>query len=230
MAGNLVLVVEDDPHILELVTFHLKRDGFRVHPAADGEEALSAADSISPDIIVLDLMLPGVDGLEVCRRLKQNKDTGGIPIIILTAKSEDADVVAGLELGADDHITKPFSPRVFVARVRAVLRRESEQGPQEQRERIATHGIVIDLLRHQVTVDSSLVELSATEFSILELLAKNPGSVFSHSKIIDEVKGQDYPVTDRSVDVHILGLRRKLGQKGSVIETVRGVGYRLRAE
>ena len=230
MSGELVLVVEDEPDIVELVSFHLKRDGFRVVSASDGEEALSVVRSALPDIILLDLMLPGLDGLEVCRRLRAEQRTASVPVIMLTSRSEDADVVAGLEIGAADYITKPFSPRVLVARVRAVLRRGAATRPGEDSSIVNAHGVSLDPARHEASFNGSPLDLSATEFAILELLATNPGRVYSRSQIIDSVKGRDYPVTERSVDVHILGLRKKLRGGGELIQTVRGVGYRLRSE
>jgi len=228
MSGELILIVEDEPDIVELVSFHLRRDGFRVEAASDGETALSAVQSSRPDVVLLDLMLPGLDGLEVCRRLKTGSGTSSIPVIMLTARSEDTDVVAGLEMGAADYVTKPFSPRVLVARVRAVLRRGRRE-PTDSSAMVA-HGVTIDSVRHEVSVGDRALDVSASEFAILELLARQPGRVYTRSQIIDSVRGRDYPVTDRSVDVHILGLRRKLADKGDIIETIRGVGYRLRPE
>lgn len=226
-----VLVVDDERDIRELIEYNLEKEGYLVLGVATGEEAVQTVQKQPPDAVVLDLMLPGLDGLEVCKRLKQDHRTSSIPVIMLTAKSEDSDIVTGLELGADDYVTKPFSPKVLIARLRAVLRRASEQtdgGADENR--ISVHGITIDISRHEVFIDGEEVNLSATEFSILEFLARNPGWVFSRNKIIDSVKGKDYPVTERSVDVQILGLRKKLGEHGHYIQTVRGVGYRLQAE
>lgn len=226
MSREKVLVVDDEADILELVRYNLTKEGYRVEVAMTGEEAVTKATASPPDVIVLDLMLPGVDGLEVCRRLRGKEATRETPIIMLTAKAEDADVVAGLELGADDYVTKPFSPKVLVARLRAVLRRQTDI-PDPKDTQLRIHNLVIDVSRHEVTVHGRPVNLSATEFAILEFLARSPGWVFSRNKIIDAVKGKDYPVTERSVDVQILGIRKKLGEAGSVIQTVRGVGYRL---
>ncbi len=226
-----VLVVDDEQDIRELIQYNLQKEGYSVVCVGTGEEAMEALQRRLPDVVVLDLMLPGVDGRDVCKRLKQDPRTSGIPVVMLTAKSEDADIVSGLELGADDYVTKPFSPKVLIARLRAVLRRAHENDSDEEEEnRISIHGIVIDVSRHAVLMDGEEVSLSATEFAILQFLARNPGWVFSRNKIIDSVKGKDYPVTERSVDVQILGLRKKLGQKGHHIQTVRGVGYRLQAE
>lgn len=226
-----VLVVDDEQDIRELIQYNLEKEGYSVHSVASGEEALDALQRNQPDAVVLDLMLPGVDGLALCKRLKQDSKTSTVPIVMLTAKSEDSDIVSGLELGADDYVTKPFSPKVLIARLRAVLRRGGEaDSPSDEETRITIHGITIDVSRHEVSVDGAPVSLSATEFAILEFLARNPGWVFSRNKIIDSVKGKDYPVTERSVDVQILGLRKKLGDYGKCIQTVRGVGYRLQAE
>jgi two-component system alkaline phosphatase synthesis response regulator PhoP len=201
-----------------------------VTAVATGEDALTAARSKLPDIVILDLMLPGVDGLDVCRRLQSDAATRGIPIVMLTAKGTEADVVAGLELGASDYVTKPFSPRVLTARIRAVLRRGAETGDDETTIRIKD--LIIRPGRHQVLAGETPVELTATEFRILTCLARRPGWVFTRQQLLDAAQGDDsflsdHFVTDRSVDVHIVSLRRKLGACGSCIETVRGVGYRL---
>jgi len=228
MAREKILVVDDERDILELISYNLARDGYTVETVASGEEALVQTLRFGPDLIILDLMLPGLDGLEVCRRLKRRDSTRHIPIVMLTAKSEDSDIVTGLEVGADDYVTKPFSPKVLIARVRAALRKSAENGPEPAETQIEVNEIRINRARHEVHVAGSAVDLSATEFAVLELLARNPGQVFSRSQIIDRVKGKDYPVTERSVDVQILGIRKKLGTHGTHIETVRGVGYRLR--
>lgn len=229
MANEVVLVVDDEPDILELISYNLGREGFTVHAVESGERALEAAAKVKPHAIVLDRMLPGLDGVAVCRRLKRNEQTSGIPVIMLTAKTEDTDVVDGLNAGADDYVTKPFSPKVLTARLKAVLRRSQTGADTESATYLSAHGIELDSVRHEVFVDSNQIHLSATEFMILDHLMRHPGWVFSRNKIIDSVRGKDYPVTERSVDVQILGLRKKLGERGSVIETVRGVGYRLRA-
>ena len=191
------------------------------------EEALKSARSKAPDLVVLDLMLPGVDGLEVCRRLKTDPKTQHIPIVMLTAKGEEADIVAGLELGADDYITKPFSPRVLVARVRAVLRRRARE-PADGTSVVRIGELVIHPGRHEVLVGGEAVQLTLTEFRILHFLARRPGWVFTRYQIVEGVQGEDAVVTDRSVDVHIVSVRRKLGKYGTYIETVRGVGYRFK--
>ena len=230
MAKETVLVVDDERDILELIRYNLEKEGYTVETVPTGEGALTAAQRLKPHAIVLDLMLPGLDGLEVCRRLKQGEATRSIPVLMLTAKTEDSDIVSGLEIGADDYVTKPFSPKVLVARLRAVLRRSAQKSAEAVSDLLHVHDIVIDVSRHAVTVAGEPVSLSATEFAILVFLARNPGWVFSRTKIIDTVKGKDYPVTERSVDVQILGLRKKLGAKGRLVQTVRGVGYRLQAE
>jgi DNA-binding response OmpR family regulator len=231
MPHDHILVVDDERDILELVKYNLEKEGYRVTTVATGEDALSQARKRMPDLVVLDLMLPGVDGLEVCRRLKGDAATQAIPIVMLTAKGTEADVVAGLELGASDYVTKPFSPRVLAARVRAVLRRGAEAADAEATIRIKD--LTIHPGRHEVLVDESPAELTATEFRLLVHLARRPGWVFTRQQLVDATQGDDAFVndrfvTDRSVDVHIVSLRRKLGSCGAYIETVRGVGYRLR--
>jgi two-component system phosphate regulon response regulator PhoB len=231
MAKESVLVVDDELDILELVKYNLDKEGYQVTVVESGEAALLAARLKMPDVVVLDLMLPGVDGLEVCRRLKNDAKTRSIPIVMLTAKGSEADIVAGLELGASDYVTKPFSPRVLSARIKAVLRRDLDVGDDEATIRVKE--LSIHPGRHQVVVDGKPTELTATEFRILAHLAKRPGWVFTRQQIVDAAQGDDVFVndrfvTDRSVDVHIVSLRRKLGACGAYIETVRGVGYRLR--
>jgi two-component system phosphate regulon response regulator PhoB len=227
MAKETILVVDDEEDILELVRHHLKREGYAVQCADSGEKALTAARSGPVDLIVLDLMLPGIDGLEVTRQLKNAPQTKHIPILMLTAKGEESDVVTGLELGADDYVTKPFSPRILIARTRAIMRRGSRETIDETAV-IRVHDIEIHPGRRTVTLQGQPVTLTYTEFQVLSILARRPGWVFTRSQIVDMVRGDDYPVTDRSVDVQIVGLRKKLGRFGDTIETVRGVGYRLK--
>lgn len=230
MAKASILIIEDDPDILELIGYNLGRDGYTVLPAATGEDGLKKAAENKPDVIVLDVMLPGLDGLEVLRRLKNDARLRRIPVIMSTAKGEESDIVTGLELGADDYITKPFSPKVLIARIRAALRRTVDltTHPFGKEAIVSLHDIVLDSARHEVTCAGHEVILSATEFSLLEFFLRNPGWVFSRSQILDAVKGRDYPVTDRAVDVQILSLRKKLDAFGEYIETVRGVGYRMK--
>jgi len=227
MSKPRVLVVDDEEDILELVRYNLSKEGYRVSCVATGEEALDAARKDVPDLILLDLMLPGLDGLEVCRVLRRDPKTSHVPILMLTAKGEDADVVAGLELGADDYVTKPFSPRVLLARTKAVLRRRSARTPEDTMT-LQVHDILINPQRHEVLVHGKPVTLTYTEFRLLHYLARRPGWVFTRQQIIDNVRGDNYPVTDRSVDVQVVGLRKKLGPHGDCIETVRGVGYRFK--
>jgi two-component system alkaline phosphatase synthesis response regulator PhoP len=227
MARESILVVDDERDILDLVSYNLAKEGFQVACAASGEEALRAARNRPPDLIVLDLMLPGIDGLDVCRTLRSDALTQHVPIVMLTAKGEEADVVAGLELGADDYVTKPFSPRVLIARLKAVLRRRAAP-PASEVQVVRIHEITIHPGRHEVRIGGELLDLTATEFRVLHLLARRPGWVFTRDQIVQAVHGEDYPVTERSVDVQIVGLRKKLGAAGRWIQTVRGVGYRLR--
>jgi len=226
MSRERILVVDDEKDILELVRYSLDRNGYQIEMAISGEGALAKTRRKIPDLIILDLMLPGIDGLEVCRRLKSDGKTERVPIIMLTAKSEEADVVTGLELGAEDYVTKPFSPRVLIARVRRLLRRAVSQDL--ERPAITIGDLRIDPARRQVIVRENPIHLTFTEFNILYAMAKQPGLVFTRYDIIDNVHGEDYLVTERAVDVQIVSLRRKLGFCGSYIETVRGVGYRFR--
>ena len=227
MAKERILVVDDEEDILELVRFNLAREGYSVICAPSGEEALKIARKEHLDLIVLDLMLPGIDGLDVAKTLKNDPKTGDIAIVMLTAKGEESDIVTGLELGADDYIAKPFSPRILLARVKAVLRRRVSEVPEDESV-LKIHNLLIHPGRREVLVHGEQTQLTFTEFSILNYLAKRPGWVFTRSQIVDAVRGNDYPVTDRSVDVQIVSLRKKLGAAGKYIETVRGVGYRFK--
>jgi two-component system alkaline phosphatase synthesis response regulator PhoP len=227
MAKEKILVIDDEEDILELVEYNLAKDGYRVTRAASGEAGLKAARGQLPDLIILDLMLPGLDGLEICKRLRADSKTQHVPIIMLTAKGEEADIVTGLELGADDYITKPFSPRVLAARVKTVLRRKTAE-PDDAKAVIKIHDLLIHPGRHEVLVQGMPIDLTHTEFRILQLLARRQGWVFTRYQIINGVQGDNIAVTDRSVDVHIVSLRRKLGVCGEYIETIRGVGYRFK--
>lgn len=230
MARAQVLIVEDDPEIRELLAVSFEKEGWTLVEAEDGERGLALLAEKKPDCVVLDVMLPGLDGLEVLRRIKADPANAGLPVIMATARDEDADIVAGLELGADDYVVKPFSPKVLAARIRAALRRVADFREKASRgaHRLERGPFVLDEERHELLVDGSRVELSATEFAILTLLMGSPGRVFSRAGIIDAVKGHDYPVTDRSVDVQVLQLRKKLGPSSEWVETVRGVGYRFK--
>ncbi len=227
VAQATILVVDDEADLVNLLEHHLKREHYAVHTAKDGETALRLAKEEKPDLILLDLMLPRVDGLEVCRRIKADAATADTRIIMLTAKGEEADVVAGLELGADDYVPKPFSPRVLLARIRAVLRRA--QGPAEAGI-LRAGDLTIDPARHEVKANGERCELTATEFKLLQHMASQPGRVFTRNRLIDAARGDDVVVVDRTVDVHIASLRKKLGACGELIETVRGIGYRFREQ
>lgn len=225
MSTPRILVVEDDPQIQELVSYNLAREGFVVLPALSAEAALRILEEHPVDLVILDLMLPGMDGMTFCRRIKAQSKTQDIPVIMLTAKSEESDIVAGLEIGADDYIPKPFSPRLLIARIRAVLRRSPRPGDEE----CYTAGpLTIDRSRHEVRCNDQTIPLTPTEFAILDLLASHPGRVLSRAEIAESVHGEPFVTTDRAVDVHIAALRRKLGSHGQLIETVRGIGYRFR--
>jgi two-component system alkaline phosphatase synthesis response regulator PhoP len=227
VAKETILVVDDEEDILELIKYNLIKEGYQVVCSLTGEDALAKARKKLPDLIVLDLMLPGIDGLEVCKTLKSDPKTEYVPIIMLTAKGEEADVVSGLEVGADDYITKPFSPKVLTARVRTVLRRKAKKISADI-ETIKLHELIISPKRREVLLDGKPVEVTFTEFAILHCLAKRPGIVFSRYQIVDAIRGSDYPVTDRSVDVQIVSLRKKLGKAGKYIQTVRGAGYKFK--
>jgi len=228
MSKGTVLVIDDEKDLIELVRYNLRSEGFEVLAARDGESGVREALDRRPDLVLIDLMLPGIDGLEVCRRLRSDERTNRIPLIMLTAKSSEADRVVGLELGADDYVTKPFSPRELAARVKAVLRRAG--GHQEPPEIIRRGALEIDMARHEVSCEGYSVELTATEFRLLHLLAARPGRVFSRSELIDGALGRDVAVLDRTIDVHVVALRKKLGKCGGWIETIRGFGYRFRED
>jgi two-component system, OmpR family, alkaline phosphatase synthesis response regulator PhoP len=226
MAKGSILIIDDEKDIIELVRYNLEKEGFLVRSAYDGESGLTIAAQERPDLILVDLMLPGIDGLEACRVLRSDKRTAHIPLIMLTAKSAESDRVVGLELGADDYVTKPFSPRELAARVKAVLRRSSN--PVEHSDVIRRGDLVIDLTRREVSYAEETVILTATEFRLLQFFACHPGRVFSRSELIDGALGKDIAVVDRTIDVHVTGLRKKLGVCGEWIETVRGFGYRFK--
>lgn len=222
-----IIVVEDDLDIRELISFNLANEGHQVFEANNGEVGIDKARNNNPDLILLDLMLPGIQGLDVCRIIKSDQETKEIPIIMVTALGQEEDIVKGLETGADDYITKPFSIKVLIARVNAVLKRSIEVGEDKSKD-ILINGINIKTRSREVWVNKNLVnELTFSEFQILYLLAGHPGWVFTRYQIIDKIRGDNYPVTDRSVDFQIVGLRKKLGDAGKLIKTVRGVGYRF---
>lgn len=221
-----VFIVEDDEDISELLRFNLTQEGYDVASYYSGDGAVEEIRRAMPDLILLDLMLPGLSGLDICRVLKSDTLLSSIPVVMVSAKGEEADIVVGLELGADDYITKPFSPRILTARVKAVLRRSLEK-KNENTDTIHIHGLEINSRKHEVFIQGVQVELTYTEFELLKFLAGRPGWVFTRYQIVDAIRGDDYPVTERSVDVQVAGLRKKMGSAGSVIETVRGVGYRF---
>lgn len=226
MAKTSILVVDDEEDVLELVCYNLGKEGYKTTTASSGDDAIKKAKVALPDLIVLDLMLPGRDGLEVCKELKSDSKTRHIPIVMLTAKGEESDIVTGLEIGADDYVTKPFSPRVLLARIRRILHRIAEKV--SDKAPIKIHEILIDPARFEVLVKNKPVKLTLTEFNILRALARRPGMVFTRYQIVDAIHDGNYLVTDRAVDVQIVSLRRKLGQCGKYIETVRGIGYRFK--
>jgi two-component system alkaline phosphatase synthesis response regulator PhoP len=226
MSKATILVVDDEEDIRELVALHLDREGYTILTCETGEQALALARAKTPDLVLLDLMLPGIDGLEVCKRLKADPAQQHVPVVMLTAKGEESDIVAGLELGADDYVTKPFSGKVLVARVRRLLRKVSETA--DDKALVKVHGLVIDPARHEVLLNGKPITLTLTEFNILHTLSRRPGLVFTRYQIVDAIHGDDYLVTDRAVDVQIVALRRKLGSCGKLIETVRGVGYKFK--
>ena len=227
MPGKNVLLVDDEEDIRELVRYNLAREGYQVVTVGSGEDALKKVREKPPDLIILDLMLPGIDGFAVCRQLKNDDRTAHIPIAMLTVKGEESDIVVGLELGADDYITKPFSPKVLLARIKAVLRRR-EKGPISESDVMTIGDLTIHPGRHEVLVEGKAVKLTSTEFRILHLMARKPGWVFTRYQIVDAARGDNIAVTSRSVDFHITSLRRKLGPVGDYIETVWGVGYRFK--
>jgi two-component system alkaline phosphatase synthesis response regulator PhoP len=227
MGKKLIFIVEDESDIADLLSYNLTREGYEVSVATRGDQALVDISRKKPHLVLLDLMLPGIGGLEICRLLKAKPETAGIPIIMVTARGEESDVVVGLEMGADDYIVKPFSIKVVLARVHAVLRRK-EKGPVSADEVLKVLDITINPGRHEVLFGKTAVELTASEFRLLHFLARRPGWVFTREQIVDGVKGEDYAVTDRAVDVQVVSLRRKLAKRGDYIETVRGVGYRFK--
>jgi two-component system phosphate regulon response regulator PhoB/two-component system alkaline phosphatase synthesis response regulator PhoP len=223
--NKLIAVVDDEPDILELVALHLKNAGFRVKEFLDGESFYRFLDTQIPDLLILDLMLPDIDGLEICKYLKRKEELAEIPIIMLTAKSEETDKLLGLELGADDYVTKPFSPKELVARVRAVLRRQKQKTENKKIE--IGNILVIDPQKFEVFVEGEKIELTTTEFKILQLLASKIGWIYNREQILDYLWGKEKVVLDRTVDVHIKNLRTKLGKAGKFIKNIRGVGYKL---
>ncbi|MCD6472113.1 response regulator transcription factor [Candidatus Aerophobetes bacterium] len=223
--SKLIAVVDDEPDIVELITHHLKKEGFRTKDFYDGESLLNFVKITLPELIILDLMLPGIDGLEICRILKRNEKTSFIPVVMLTAKGTETDIVVGLELGADDYIVKPFSPRELVARVKTVLRRAEPK--KEKTKSIKLDDLLIDLTRYEARVNNKKIDLTTTEFKILVLLAERPGWVLTRNQILKDLWEDEKIVLDRTIDVHIKNLREKLGEVGKLIKTIRGIGYKI---
>ena len=228
MSREKVVIIEDESDIREVLEHNLSREGYRVLSSSDGESGLNMVKTEAPDIVLLDLMLPGLDGVEVCRRLKEDPLTRRIPIIMVTAKGEESDIVLGLGVGADDYLPKPFGSKELVARVKAVLRRGVLKDESGAGERIVRDGVIIDAGRHEVKVDGQSVSFTATELRLLHFLASHPGRVFTRDQLLTRVIGEDAFVIDRNIDVHVRGIRKKLGDYRDLIETVRGVGYRFR--
>ena len=227
MSKDTILVIEDEVDILDVLVYNLENEGYRTVKALDGEAGVILAREKNPSLVLLDLMLPGLSGTEVCRRLKQDPLTRDIPIIMVTAKSEETDAVVGLGLGADDYVTKPFRPKELMARIGAVIRRRGTKTVANLENRIEVNGVVVDALRHEVHVGNRSVEFTATEFKIVQLLASQPGRVFSREQITTKVLGEPMHPSDRNIDVHVKAIRKKLEERRDIIETVRGVGYRF---
>jgi two-component system phosphate regulon response regulator PhoB len=224
VARSKVLIVEDETDIANLVHFHLAREGFQPQIASSGRLALETVATQRPDLVILDIMLPDLDGLEVCRKLKRDSATNSIPILMVSARGEESDIVVGLELGAEDYVTKPFSPRVLIARVKAVLRRRDTESSREVN---LGESLRIDPARHQVFIEGEALDLTLTQYRLLHFLAQRPGFVRTRDQIVTAVRGEGTVLSSRAIDVHVAALRQKLGDRGDLIETVRGVGYRL---
>ena len=228
MAKQTVLIIEDEPDLQEILTYNLESIGYVVHVFDHGTRGLEAVQRLVPDIILLDVMLPGMDGLEICRHLRSNNSTKRIPIVMLTAKSEEVDQLVGFQMGADDYVTKPFKMRVLVERIKSLLRR-ANQPLDDDSQVLSSNGIVLDRLQFRVTIDGEFVTLTPTEFDLLWQLMEHPGRAYKRYDLMDAVMGDDTVVLERTIDVHIRALRKKLGGKADLIETVRGIGYRLKS-
>jgi len=227
MQNKQIVVVEDEPDILEVLCYNLKREGYQVTGSLDGRDGLALIQQLVPDLVLLDLMLPGLDGLEICRCLKAEPRTQHIPIIMVTAKGEESDVVLGLGMGADDYIPKPFSPRELIARVKAVIRRGEVTANITESDVIELRGLKIDINKHQVSLNAESIKMTASEFRLLCCLAGHPGQVFSREQLLNHTSGDNVVVIDRNIDVHIRSIRKKLGEDKPFIETIRGIGYRF---
>ncbi|MFT7130372.1 MAG: phosphate regulon transcriptional regulator PhoB [Gammaproteobacteria bacterium] len=228
MSQDKIVVVEDEPDILEVFSYNLKREGFEVATSLEGSSGLKLIQQNMPDLVLLDLMLPGMDGLDICRHLKGDVKTQNIPIIMVTAKGEESDIVLGLGLGADDYITKPFSPKELIARVKAVLRRVEVSDVSQKRNFIKVGDLEIDISKHKVILEDNEIKMTATEFRLLSYLMSQSGRVFSREQLLNQAFGNDVVVVDRNIDVHIRAIRKKTGENNNYIETIRGVGYRFK--
>lgn len=227
--AKTILIIEDEDDLRDITVFNLKNEGYNVLEAATGEVGLELAQNEIPDLLLLDIMLPGINGLDVCKTLKSSEDTKHIPIIMVSAKGEEIDVVMGLELGAEDYVPKPFSPRVLMARIRAVLRRSEKQSEAiKESNELIIDGLIINTQKHSLMVDDNSIDLTKSEFDIVYFLASNRGWVYTRSQIVSAIHGDRYVVTERAIDVQIVGLRKKISPYGNYIETVRGVGYRFK--
>jgi len=225
-----VLIVEDEPDLREILRYNLEREGFKVIESEDGEAGLALLRKHLPKIVLLDIMLPGMDGVEICRSIKYDPQTRSIPVIMVTARGDESDIVLGLGVGADDYIIKPFSPRELVARIKAVLRRAMVRHESSADERIVRDRLVIDPPRHELRVDGKKIDLTPTEFRLISVLASRPGRVFTRDQLITRVLGDEVVVTERNVDVHVRSVRKKLGEARELVETIRGIGYRFRED
>lgn len=227
MDSKKILIVEDEFDILKLIEFNIKKEGFDVIAVSDGESAIKEVRANKPDLILLDLMLPGISGLDVCHLIQKDTELSQIPILMLTAKGEESDVVRGLEAGADDYVIKPFSVKVLLARIKALLRRDVSQDADKQKAPLVFDGLSIHAGKRIVKVDGKIIDLTYMEFQILFTLASHSNWVYTRTQLIDEIRGDNYIVTDRSIDFQVVGLRKKLGEASKYIKTVRGVGYRF---
>ena len=225
MKRKKIIVVEDEPDLVDVVTYNLQREGYSVLAAQRGDEGLNLIRSEGPDLVLLDLMLPGMDGLSICRQMKSDSSLSEIPIIIASAKGEESDVVIGLEMGADDYLAKPFSPRELLARIKAVLRRGAPRDV--SKDRVVIRDLVIDSAKHEVRIEDEIISLTSTEFKLLYHLASSKGRAFSREQLLNKVVGMGVVVVDRNIDVHIRAVRKKLGNHSNMIQTIRGVGYRF---
>lgn len=228
MTKQTILIIEDERSLVDVLTYNLQRDGFEVFSAADGQEGLRRAQTVLPDLVILDLMLPVIEGLEVCRQLRSGVRTKDIPILMLTARSEEVDEIVGFQLGADDYVTKPFKVKPLIQRIKALLRRK--QTPETPHDSISSHGIEIDRAQHRVTLDGIELKLTPTEFKLLWSVMRQPGRAFNRAELMEACMGDDAIVLERTIDVHVKSLRQKLSDRADLLETVRGVGYRFREE